>query len=273
MIPQTLAFAAATGGVLYSLRHAWWRATVNYRFPRILMYHMIQHHRAWSPLNGMRVPPEVFESQLNWLRDHGWHFLTVSELVENWGNVPEKSVAITFDDGYRDNLEYALPILKKCDARATLYLVWNRTIDWAPHKRKHRNSVELLSEPRLSDTEVEQLVASGRVEIGGHTLTHINMATTNADTKLIELRESKRLIEQRFQTPVRSFAYPFGLYQPSDVELVRSSGFTNAVTVRSGIDESDDPDQFQLKRIKIGGKETLLDFSLRMRTGWRAWNK
>ena len=273
MISEAIALTAAAGGIWHSLRHAWWRKTVDYRHPRILMYHMIQWHRPGSALNGLRVPPEMFEAQLQWLRSHGWSFYTVSELIEQWNQLPEKSVALTFDDGYRDNLEHALPLLEKYDARATLYLVWDREIDWAPQKKAHHNSGELLTEPKLSDEDVAQLVRSGRFEIGGHTLTHLNMVKSDATTKRRELTDSKQRIESLFQTSVRSFAYPFGLYAPEDVELVREAGYTSAVTVESGIDTARAPDWLKLRRVKIGGRESLRDFALRMRTGLRAWNK
>ena len=54
---------------------------------------------------------------------------------------------------------------------------------------------------------------------------------------------------------------------------IDKSGYTSAVTVQSGIDTSPNPEPLQLKRVKIGGKESLRDFALRMRTGMRAWNK
>ena len=123
MIPQALALTAAIGGAVYSLRHAWWRATVSYSFPRILMYHMVQHHRPGSPLNGLRVPPSVFESQLRWLRDRNWSFYTMSELISQWKHLPEKSVALTFDDGYADNLINAAPILERAGIRASFYVI------------------------------------------------------------------------------------------------------------------------------------------------------
>ena len=99
------------------------------------------------------------------------------------------------------------------------------------------------------------------------------MVKSDATTKRRELTDSKQRIESLFQTSVRSFAYPFGLYAPEDVELVREAGYTSAVTVESGIDTARAPDWLKLRRVKIGGRESLRDFALRMRTGLRAWNK
>ncbi len=111
------------------------------------------------------------------------------------------------------NLEHALPLLEKYDARATLYLVWDREIDWAPQKKAHHNSGELLTEPKLSDEEVTQLVRSGRFEIGGHTLTHLNMVKSAPDTKRRELTDrnngSSRCFRHRFgRLPIRLDSTP-----------------------------------------------------------------
>ena len=84
--------ALLTAGVLwYSLRYAWWRPPVDRRFPRILMYHMISEPRRGARFNGLRVAPQMFERQLRWLNEQGWHSFTVSELVARAADLPEKS--------------------------------------------------------------------------------------------------------------------------------------------------------------------------------------
>ncbi len=272
---EAMAIGAAAGGVWYSSRFAWWRPSVAMRYPRILMYHMIQPPRPGSSYNGLRVPPMMFEAQLEWLASEGWNFRFASDLAEGWSAAAEKTVAITFDDGYRDNLTHALPLLEKYNARATLYLVADRFSDrdWSSQKKAHHNSGELRDAAKLTDEDVDTLLASGRFELGGHTVTHLNMATADRATKQRELTESRSQLEDRFQTRVRSFAYPFGLYADGDPDLVREMGYTSAVTTHSGIDTQLDPDRFQLRRIKVSGRESMREFRLRVRTGWRAWNK
>lgn len=272
---ETMALGAVAGGVWYSSRFAWWRPSVAVRHPRILMYHMIHPHRTGSPSNGLRVPPPMFETQLHWLRSEGWNFQFTSELADQWSTASEKTIAITFDDGYRDNLTNALPLLDKYDARATLYLVADRVSDrdWSSQKKAHHNSGELRSEPKLTDAEVETLLASGRFELGGHTVTHLNMVQADRPTKERELRESRNQLQDRFQTEIKTFAYPFGLYGAEDPDLVRQAGYSSAVTTHSGIHTESNPDRFQLRRIKVSGRESMSEFRLRIRTGWRAWNK
>ena len=80
MIPAVL-LLILLGLVWFSLRYAWWRPAVDYRYPRILMYHMIATPRPGARFNGLRVAPQSFERQLRWLSDQGWHSFTVGELV------------------------------------------------------------------------------------------------------------------------------------------------------------------------------------------------
>jgi peptidoglycan/xylan/chitin deacetylase (PgdA/CDA1 family) len=272
---EWLVLAAALAAGWFSNRYAWWRRPVDLRHPRVLMYHMVSPHRPGAKFNGLRVPPKRFETQLAWLKREGWQFFTVGELWERWDTLPPKSVAITFDDGYADNLHNALPLLEKYDAKATIYMVVDRhERDWSSAKKAHHNTGELAREPKLSDEELQRLVASGRIEIGSHTLTHINLATTAADGKRRELAESRRLLQAQTGQAVTSFAYPFGIYGEEDVALAREAGYTTAVTTLDGIDtRTPRPDPLQLKRIKVSGKDNMLAFVMRMRGGKRGWKK
>ena len=272
---EWLVLAAALAAGWFSNRYAWWRRPVDLRHPRVLMYHMVSPHRPGAKFNGLRVTPERFEAQLAWLKRKGWQFFTVSELWERWDTLPERSVAITFDDGYADNLHNALSLLEKYDARATIYMVVDRhDRDWSTAKKAHHDSGELAREPKLSDDELQRLIASGRIEIGSHTLTHINLRTTPIDDKRRELAEARRLLQAQSGQAVTSFAYPFGIYGDEDVALAREVGHVTAVTTVDGIDaRTPRPDPLQLKRIKVSGKDNMLAFVMRMRGGKRGWKK
>ncbi len=254
----------------FSWRYAWWRPTVNLRYPRILMYHMITEPVAGARFNGLRVSPSMFERQLRWLKDNGWRSFTVSELIDQAGQVGEKGFAITFDDGYADNATRALPLLQRYGCKATLYLVVDRhDRDWSRARKAHHDNDELKGIAKLSDEQVESLLASGCFELGAHTLTHPNFLELDDAALQQELIEAKRQLEQRFQVPVRSFAYPFGLYRPPQVAAVRAAGYDSAVTVREGIDKPADWNPLELARVKISGRDGMLAFRQRMRTGRR----
>ena len=254
--------------VYLSTRYHWWAATVPYSVPRVLMYHMVREHVTGAQFNGLRVTPRLFEQQLQWLKANGWSFYTVDEMQRELPQLPEKSVALTFDDGYEDNFTEVLPLLEKYDAKATIYVVCDRhNRDWSVNKKKHHNTGELSREPKLSDTQIEALIVSGRIEIASHTNTHINFAKCSDELAAQEIRESKQHLEQRFQIAVRSFAYPFGIFGDRDVQLVQAAGYNNAVTTEQGCTDFRDP--FRLARVKISGKEGMLSFKLRLRIGRR----
>lgn len=259
----------------FSHRYAWWRATASWHRPRILMYHMVQPHRAGAKFNGLRVTPERFEAQVRWLRDEGFSFYTVSELWTQWDRLPERAVAITFDDGYGDNLHNALPILTRYNAKATIYVVVDRhDRDWSTYKKAHHNTGELAREAKLSDDEIRQLVASGRIEIGSHTLTHCNLRTTPEAAKRHELLASREQLEVLTGKPVLSFAYPFGIYSAEDVRFAGEAGYETAVTTVEGIDMVvPRPEPLDLKRVKVSGKDNQLAFVMKMRGGRRGWRK
>ena len=261
--------------IWFSLRYAWWRPVVPYRHPRILMYHMVSPRRKGAKFNGLRVSPKHFEAQLAFLKKDGWHFFTMSELWQQWDVLPEKSIAITFDDGYADNLENALPLLERYDAKATIYMVVDRhNRDWSTHKKAHHDSGELAREPKLTDVQMQELVNSGRMEIASHTLTHINMATTSVEVKRHELQAAREQLQQLCSQPVLSFAYPFGIFGDEDVQLARECGYQTAVTTVDGIDcREPRPDPLRLKRIKVSGKDNQLAFVLRVRGGKRGLKK
>ena len=262
------------GAAWFSWRYAWWRPPVDYRFPRLLMYHMISPPRPGARFNGLRVAPARFDRQLRWLKAQGWTSFTVGELVEAGADAPAKAFAITFDDGYADNLTEALPLLERHDCRATLYLVVDRfDRDWSVTRKARHDSGELMHEPKLSDAQVEQLLASGRVELGSHGLTHPDLSRLDEAAARHELIESKRQLEGRFGVAVTSFAYPFGLYRPEQARLVAAAGYRSAVTTEPGIDDPRHRDPLRLRRIKVGGRDDALAFRLRMRTGRRGWTR
>lgn len=249
----------------FSYQFAWWRPTVSYEHPRVLMYHMISHQKPKAKYNKLRVDPSEFERQLSWLKSTGWKFVFVSELANESNS---KRVALSFDDGYRDNLLVADPILKKYEAKATLYLVTDRhDRDWSTSKKEHHTDGELMVEPKLLDEDVIQMLASKRWELGGHTVTHANLLNLDTNQCQTEIRQCRDILEKLFDSKVVSFAYPFGFFEDRHVELVEKVGYSFAVTTEQGISQDLKENRLTLKRVKVSGRDGLASFRLRMRTG------
>ena len=273
LLAAGIAFAA------FCWRFAWWRRTVPYRHPRILMYHMVAPALPGGRFNKLRVHPAAFERQLRYLVAHGWRFVFLSELSAlskeagaKGGNGVErggKTVALTFDDGYRDNFLAAHPLLVKYGAKATLFLVADRWRDWSTAKNPRHADGELGREAKLADADVRAMLASGVWELGAHTRTHALLPSLDAADRRREIAEGKAELEGGFDTPVVSFAYPFGIYGRADEEAVAAAGYRWAVTTDPGISRDLAAEAHALKRIKVSGKDGAFAFALRLRTGKR----
>ena|GEM_PF-126466 len=269
LIVQLLLGGAAAGSAAwFSLRYAWWRPARDWRYPRVLMYHMVRDHRPGTRFNKLRVKPTEFARQVQWLAANEFTFVFASQLFSGEA-LPERCVCLTFDDGYEDNLLNADPVLAECAARATLYLVSDRNGGWSSKKKAHHADDELASEPKLSDDQVRSLLDSRRWELGGHTTTHANLAALSDEDARQEISEARETFRDRFGVQPATFAYPFGIYQPEHAAMAGECGFTGAVTTEPGIAAWPYANPLEVPRIKVSGNDGLLAFKLRIRGGRR----
>jgi peptidoglycan/xylan/chitin deacetylase (PgdA/CDA1 family) len=216
----------------------------------------------------------MFERQVKYLAENGWYFFTMRELIARKDALPPKSIAITFDDGYEDNYTHAFEILKKYNAKATIYLVVDRfDREWSSKRKAKNSSGELKNEPKLTNTQIKQMLQSNLIEIGSHTLTHDNLPTLDIESKKQEIQESQKAIEDEFGIECNSFCYPFGLYDNQDIQLVQQSGYSSATTTKAGISDITKANLFELDRITVSGKDNFLAFILKLRHGKRGVRK
>jgi peptidoglycan/xylan/chitin deacetylase (PgdA/CDA1 family) len=187
----------------------------------------------------MSIRPDVFERQLVYLREKGYTFITLDELsaaAANQGALPEKPIILTFDDGYRDFYTEAWPILERHQIKATVFVVANFI----------GKDANYMDEP-----QIQELVSSGLVEIGSHTLSHrylTSMETTEAEK---EIGESKRLLEERFGVAVNHFAYPGGYNNADLAQVVAAAGYSTAVGTQKG-EATNGSDLYHLPRLRVG---------------------
>jgi len=254
--------------LLFSLKYAWWAPSIDNNETRIMMYHMISDQLANSKKSGLRVSPYMFEKHLEYFSNNGWTFIKMSE-IEEYDN-SEKVVAITFDDGYLDNYTQAYPLLKKYNACATLYLVVDRhDNDWSIKKNPKHNKGILAKEKKLSDDQIQEMILSGVFELGGHTISHPYLPDLTFNEKFDEINNCKDVLEQKFNTKVHSFAYPFGIYEDEDIKIVSNSDFNSAVSTNEGIASL--KSIYNLKRIKASGKDNFFAFKIRVLKGFRGY--
>lgn len=245
--------------ITFSVRFPWWKPAVNYRHPRILMYHMVNDRALAGPKPNLAVSPKIFAIHLWWLRINGWSFARLSEVIES--SPRPKTVVLTFDDGYLDNLTQMLPILRKNNARATVFLIADRARLFAGGL----NDGSPLA-PMLSDANVRELLSSGLIELGSHTLNHVRLVDLDKTEKTQQIITGKNALIEAFDVPVKTFAYPFGLYDDESLEIVKKAGFIAAVTTQKGISDLGEA-PFELSRVKISGGDYLVNFPIQVRIG------
>jgi peptidoglycan/xylan/chitin deacetylase (PgdA/CDA1 family) len=194
----------------------------------ILMYHRIDVLRPTLPAitRSLTVAPADFAAQMRWLRRHRYHALTQAQLfaaLEHGKKLPAKPVLITFDDGYRDVLANAAPVLERLGMPATAYVITGRISG---------SDVSFLSWAQLHALEQDG------VEIGSHTVHHAEIPGLSDPAALQELIQSRQALEQHLHHPVQWFAYPAGRFDPRSEELVRQAGYVLAVTTQPGSAQS-----------------------------------
>lgn len=255
--------------IYYSIRYGWFLRAISYNRARVLMYHMISNKKRGAKFNSLRVSPKSFERQIRYLKNSGFQSFTMSELME-LNEIPKKSVVITFDDGYEDNYTNAYPILKKYGFKATIYLVINReNNNWSIQRKAKNSTNELVDEPKLQDSQILEMLKSGLIEVGSHTMNHLNFQKLTVDKTKMEIEESKKSIESKFNVKCKTFAYPFGIYKENDYKIVKELGFTSAVTTRVGIDDLKVTNRFLISRITVSGKDNFLAFRIKIKRAIR----
>jgi len=231
--------------------------------PIILMYHSVDDEKL-ERLKGIRVSIKNFEKQIAYLAKLNYTSYTLSQAIEEKERLNDKSVVITFDDGYRDNFTNAFPILKKYNFKATIFVIVNRfDNDWSVH-RKVKNSNIVNKIEKLTDSDIKELLDSGNIEIGAHTINHKNFKNISQDEKRVEIVESKKALEERFNISCKTFSYPFGIYDDKDEKLVEDIGFIGAVTTQKRKVDFKDDNLFLLPRVAI--KDEYYKFIYKLRT-------
>ncbi|WP_051332485.1 polysaccharide deacetylase family protein [Cucumibacter marinus] len=217
----------------------------------ILMYHSIDARCAPAYARWC-VGPEVFGAHLRVIDGLGMTPMTISGLTDaiDKGTLPDRPVAITFDDGLADFEQHALPILDRFGFPATLYVA----AGYVGGTARWLSDLGEGDRPMMDWQGIAGL-KHRNVEVGAHTLTHPQLDLLSPREARHEIHGGKRLIEDKTGMKVRSFAYPHGYSSKTVRELVNQSGFDSAVRVAhalSGVSE----DRFAHARIIMTENET-----------------
>lgn len=247
----------------------------------VFMYHHINTNKG----DMVTVVPDIFEAQMRFLAEAGYQTLSADELIKSIsGNMEavKKAVAITFDDGYLDNYQYAFPILKRYNIRAIIFIVVDWVgksselgppeVDWGSELRiknlpNHNSGKRLIKEGQLNDVimnwdMVKEMQESGLIEFYSHTMSHRRCAELSPEELSKELRDSKNIIEEKLHKTCSCLCWPKGSYNEDAIRIAREIGYKALVTTKRGVVKKDS-DISCIERIVVKGN--LLWFKNRVR--------
>ncbi|TRZ96499.1 polysaccharide deacetylase family protein [bacterium] len=204
----------------------------------ILMYHSVTPKA--KPGYRLAVTPKTFERQMRFLKQNHYRVMPLEDiisLIKEKRKIPAKTVAITFDDGYKDNFNYAFPILKRYQLPAAIFVI-----------------IQELGRPqndRLSWSQIKEMQDSGLITIGSHTIGPEPLINIKPEEELKrQIFDSKRILEEKLGRPVNLFSYPEGRFNQQIKDLVIAAKYKGAVATTPGKKYPRD-DVFILKRLRI----------------------
>ncbi|MCR9421168.1 polysaccharide deacetylase family protein [Vibrio sp. RM-69-4] len=217
----------------------------------IIMYHRFIKDESEKGIHGTYLHIDMLEKHFNLLKKMGFETLTFKDLADK-GLIHrlesgKRYIILTVDDGYQDNYELMLPLLRKYGFKAVVYVVTGEDFN--------RWDVEVPSNPEkpvplMSRQQVKALHDSGLVEIGGHTMTHPFLSKLSESGQHKEISRNKLELEELLGEQLVSFAYPYGDHDVLSKQIVHQCGYQFAVATNSGpLLMHQDP--YQIRRIAI----------------------
>ncbi|OQX52042.1 MAG: hypothetical protein B5M53_09550 [Candidatus Cloacimonas sp. 4484_209] len=226
---------------------------MNLRIP-ILRYHSINDHINLS----LSVRIDSFVKQMDYLYHKGFNVITLDEAFLLWKKKLKvvKPLVITFDDGYRDIYVNALPILRKYNFKATVFLTTNSI-----GSSKLKTDVGNIPIPCLSWDEIKEM-QNYDISFGSHTLSHPFLTKMSEENMKKEIKEPKKIIEEKLGIKVITFSYPFGDFNERVKNVVRSSGYL--IACAEHLSRRQKEDILSLQRITISRIDTMYTFKIKL---------
>jgi peptidoglycan/xylan/chitin deacetylase (PgdA/CDA1 family) len=225
---------------------------------RILLYHRI----STDDDDELAIAPRRFREQMDFLSSEGYQALALGQAVGLLarGELPPRTVALTFDDGYLDVAEVILPLLEERGFSATVFVV-TKVVDGEARLPWYRHQP-----PMLTWEDVFRLDREGCLRFEAHTLTHPNLPALDVEAARIEIAGSKAALEARLGRGVEAFSYPAGRFGARERWLVEEAGFRMAVTCEPGVNRRA-TDLYALCRRQIDPRDRLLDYRAKIGGG------
>lgn len=197
----------------------------------ILTYHTIGNYKEILPA-GINTPIEVFRSHMDYLFQHQYRVVPLDQIVNhiiNRQKLNNKTLAITFDDGYEDHFLYAYPILKRCGFPATIFVTAQYIDSYWESEKAEEGKINGLSRDQIIEMQRE-----GHVRFGSHGYSHNNLSSLNKEERFFEIRDSKIYLEELLGKDVPFISYPFGACNEGIKKVVKEAGYQAGFTIWNG---------------------------------------
>jgi peptidoglycan/xylan/chitin deacetylase (PgdA/CDA1 family) len=171
--------------------------------------------------------------------------------------------AITFDDGFEDAVENAVPELVKRKLPATFFMtadVLGQAAGWWPESDPERTR-------RIATAEQVQRLPSKWITVGAHTMTHPRLSTLNEKDARREILEPRRRLESLLGRTIDSFSFPYGDFNESLVRWCRESGYRRVFTTQHK-KAFEHPEEFVVGRVKVEPTDWALEFRFKLLGGY-----
>jgi len=222
----------------------------------VLMYHWVNQDLG-DKLRLYGVTPSAFASQVSWMKRLGYRSVPLDRLFSGNG----RSVVLTFDDGYVDNVENALPVLDAAGMTATIFVVTDHAGGVNAWDLHHGDAPR-----RLLTWEKMRALDGKTLRFEPHSRTHPFLPKLSEDAAREEIVGSKKRLEDELGREALAFSYPHGAYDDGVEGMVREAGFRMAVTDRQGLNrEGDDP--IRVRRTMITSRDVLPTFLVKLGMG------
>jgi peptidoglycan/xylan/chitin deacetylase (PgdA/CDA1 family) len=213
----------------------------------VLMYHSISD----APGNPLCVKPSEFEKQMHYLHEQHFHSVTLAQLesyLYRHQALPKKPFVITFDDGNKDNVSIALPILRKYEFTAAEFVPGS-----------------YVAKEGFSSEDIITLDSEGW-DIGNHTYNHRMLTDLNSGEQKSELEKTNHILSSILrEKKIRYFSSPVGKYNQTVLNTLKTEGFTLAFTTEHGW-ATGDTDPLLIPRVSVGPATNMALFRLKVNT-------
>ncbi len=190
----------------------------------IITYHYVENVQDPGDTTRIKlaISPFLFENQLKLLKEASYssYFVKdIPQILQGKEKLQDKSIVLTFDDGYKDIYTDAFPLLKKYQIKGTLFIVANF----------------IGRQGFMTQNEIQEMLQSGLIEVGAHSLSHPNLVSLPLVKARQQIFDSKKILEDMFNIQVKTFAYPGGSFNDDVINLVKEASYEAAVTTKPGV--------------------------------------